>query len=278
MQKKTTMNELTLFGPVFNGDYFENSSQENGFTFWFASELMPILGYESMSSFNKVINKAMTACNTLQIPIIENFVQVYKDNKELDFKLSRFACYLVAMNADNKKQTVAQAQAYFASLAGAVQNYLDEASNVERIIVRGEISERENSLAGVANRAGVESYPFFQNAGYRGMYNKNISQLRVMRNIPSNRSPLDFMGKDELAANLFRMTQTELKIKHEHITGQKHLENAAENVGKEVRKTMIKISGVAPENLPINDDIKKVKSELKSKLKKIKSIDKPKKK
>lgn len=268
---------LNLFNDNFSSELFENESLENGFTHWMASNLMRSLGYESWNSFQKAINKAMTTCNTLNIPIIENFTQVtviVGGKNALDFKLSRFACYLVVMNADSKKAPVAQAQAYFANLAGAVQNYLHEAEKVERINVRSEVSEREASLSGVAHRAGVEKYGFFQNAGYRGMYNKNISQLKTIRNIPSGRSLLDFMGKDELAANLFRITQTELKIKQDSIKGQGPLEAAAETVGQKVRKTMLDISGLAPEHLSSDEDIRKVKNELKNKAGQIKSIDK----
>lgn len=269
------MSNLSLFTD-FSSDNFENNSRENGFTFWYASDLMKHLGYETWNSFNKAVNKAMTTCNTLGIPIMENFIQVQSSAEGLpghDFKLSRFACYLVVMNADNKKSVVAQAQAYFATLAGAIQNYISEAEKVERINIRCEVTEREESLSGVAFKAGVVNYGFFQNAGYRGMYNKNISQLKIIRNIPTGRSLLDFMGKEELAANLFRITQTELKIKQDNIIGQSQLENTAKSVGMKVRKTMIEISGVAPENFKAVADIKKVKTELKSKSKQIKSID-----
>lgn len=271
------MSNLKLFSDDFSSEMFEKECLENGFTYWFASRLMNFLGYDTWVSFQKAINKAMTTCNTLNIPIIENFeqVSVLIDGKPaLDFKLSRFACYLVVMNADSKKAPVAQAQAYFANLAGAVQNYLHEAENVERINVRSEVSDREASLSGVAFKAGVQNYGFFQNAGYRGMYNKNIGQLKSIRNVPNGRSLLDFMGKDELAANLFRITQTELKIKQDNIKGQSSLEVAAETVGRKVRKTMLDISGIAPEQLTTATDIQKVKKELKNKSKQIKSIDK----
>jgi DNA-damage-inducible protein D len=251
---------------------FEDFGQTNGGVFWLASDLINLLGYESESSFNKAVNKAMTACNTLNIPIVENFEQI-KIGANVDWKLSRFACYLITMNADPKKSNVAKAQAYFATIAGAINNYLIEAKKVERIVVREEISDREKSLAGVAHQAGVVNYPFFQNAGYRGMYNLTIGQLRERRGIEKKRSPLDFMGKDELAANLFRVTQTELKIKQERITGQPKLEATAETVGREVRVAMRRISGIPPENLPIAQDIIEVKKELKETRKKLKKID-----
>lgn len=269
------MSGLELF-KYFSSDNFEKNCRENGFTHWFASDLMHYLGYESWVSFQKSINKAMTTCNTLGIPIMENFAQVSNiiEGKDgLDFKLSRFACYLVVMNSDSKKPNVAQAQAYFATLAGAVQNYLQDAEKVERLNVRSEVSEREASLSGIAFKAGATNYAFFQNAGYRGMYNKHIGQLKTARNIPTGKSLLDFMGKEELAANLFRITQTELKIKQENITGQSRLENTAHSVGAKVRKTMLDISGVAPENMLPEHDINTVKKELKNKSKTIKSID-----
>lgn len=270
------MTQLELFINSFSGDNFENYSHENGFTFWYASDLMKLLGYENMASFQRAINKAMTTCNTLNIPIIDNFFQeqrLFESKPLLDFRLSRFACYLTVMNADSKKPAVAMAQAYFATLAGAVHNYLEEANKVERLVIREEISERETSLSGIVHKAGVENYAFFQNAGYRGMYNKNINQLKLLRNIPTNKSPLDFMGKEELAANLFRITQTELKIKQDNISGQRNLENTAENVGRKVRQTMKDISGVLPEQLPAQEDIKNVKQQLKAKSKQIKELD-----
>lgn len=275
------MSELELFQSEFTGESFEDMSHENGFTYWFATDLMKKLGYENYSTFQKAIGKAMTTCNTLNIPIYDNFFQelrTVEDKTFNDFRLSRFACYLTVMNADNKKHSVAVAQAYFATLAGAVHNYLEEANKVERLVVREEISERESSLSSVAYQAKVENYGYFQNAGYRGMYNKNISQLKSIRNIPSGRSLLDFMGKEELAANLFRITQTELKIKMEGIIGQTRLENAAESVGKKVRQTMKDISGILPEKLPTHTDIKEVKKQLKEKSREIKKIDGSKKK
>lgn len=275
------MNNLTLFDSEFQEDRFESNCKENGFTYWLARDLMHMLGYESWTSFKKAIDKAMVTMTTLDIDLSDNICQITNivDGKnEIDFKLSRLSCYLVAMNADNKKLSVAKAQAYFANLAGAVQNYLTEAESVERINTRSEVSEREKSLSGIAHASGIESYPLFQNAGYRGMYNKNMKSLRTMRGIPEKKSLLDFMGKEELAANLFRITQTELKIKNDNIYGQKPLERTAESVGKEVRETMKRISGIAPEDLPAHEDIKQVKKEIKEKGKALKKIDSNKKK
>jgi len=250
-----------LFPPEFTGEIFETKCKENGFTYWMASNLMDLLGYESAQAFSKAVNKAMVTCNTLGVPIMENIVQVEVtvDGKPAyDFKLSRFACYLTVMNADGKKPAVARAQAYFATLAGAVDDYLKQVDNMERVVIRDEVTDGEKSLSGVVHKAGIENYGFFQNAGYRGMYNKNMKQLKELRRVPEGRSLLDYMGKTELAANLFRITQTEMKIKQDSVYGQTALENVATGVGRTVRSTMQQISGVAPENLPAMEDIKKV--------------------
>ncbi len=262
-----------LFDDNFSDHHFESHSNENGFTFWYASDLMTILEYTTLKSFDTVINKAISTCSTLQIPILNNFVQIERDGI-LDYKLSRFACYLVVMNADSKKTNVAKAQVYFATLAGAVQDYFQENERMDRLMIRDEVSEREKSLGAVAKLSKVTNYAAFQNAGYLGLYNMNIQQLRKRRDIPSKKSPLDFMGKEELAANLFRITQTELKIKNEKIKGQVPLEIAAKSVGKQVRESMQTISGTSPENLPKKEDIGEVKKELKKKNKTIKAIDK----
>jgi len=124
----------------------------------------------------------MTTCNTLGMPIIENSCQIESKTEAVggyDFKLSRFACYLIVMNADSKKTKGGSGTSLFATLAGAVQSYLQEAEKIDRLNVRSEVSEREESLSGVAYKAGVTNYGFFQNAGYRGMYNKNIGALKL---------------------------------------------------------------------------------------------------
>jgi len=158
------------------------------------------------------------------------------------------------MNGDPKKN-VAKAQAYFARLSQECQRFLDDAEQIERVLIRDELSEHEKTLSITAARAGVEEFALFRNAGYRGLYNMNLSDLRKLKSIPTGRSPLDFMGKDELAANLFRTTQTDAKIKREHIKGQKNLEAAAEAVGVMVHQTIAEISGQRPEDLPAQRNI-----------------------
>jgi len=259
---------------------FNDISKENGFTYWIASQYMRMLGYESYNGFKKAINKAMTTCMTLEIDIMENFQQFsgVVDGKEVnDYKLSRFACYLVAMNADNKKLRVAQAQAFFAATAETIRRYVDNSEDVERVLIRDELSSHEKTLCAAAQQAGVENMGFalFQNAGYRGMYNMDLNNLKKYKGMTQLKRPLlDFMGKDELAANLFRLTQTELKLKIDNVQGQRNAEKTAEAVGKKVRKTMLDISGVKPEDMTLAEDVKKIKTSLKQTQKGLNKLDK----
>lgn len=254
---------------------FEALAKENGFTYWLKSSLAASLGYDDIKKLDKAINKAMTVCLTLNIPVFENFVQVESSAEKQDFKLSRFACYLTVMNGDVRNPLVARAQAYFAGLAEAFAEY-SKAESVERVLIRGEISEREGTLSSTAKTHGVENYAFFQNAGYRGMYNMNLSSLKTRKGLGTQAkgSLLDFMGKEELAANLFRITQTEAKIRNDKIRGQPQLESTAEGVGREVRDAMFKISGQKPEELKLEkSSIPDLKKGLKLTHKELKKID-----
>jgi DNA-damage-inducible protein D len=255
---------------------FEQLARENGFRYWLASDLAQALGMPGASALRKAIERAQAASVRLGIPISDNFDAV-RDAEPGECRLSRFACYLVTMNADPKKyQRVAEAQAWFAALADEVHRYANEVDSVERIAVRAEVSEREKSLNGVAHAHGVVNYQFFQSEGYRGLYNMNISTLRRRKGVPDGRTPLDFMGKEELAANLFRITQTEAKVRNESIRGQPKLERAAFAVGQEVRSAMARISGTRPEDLPLAPDIKHVERDVKRVKRDFQRLDKPK--
>lgn len=263
-----TNNPLTVTPFQFEDEptSFDALGKENGFRYWSARHLQQLLGYSTWESFRRVINRVSGALTTLDIAVTENVVQssTSMDGKDVqDFKLSKFACYLAAMNADSKIPQVAQAQAYFAAIAEAVQQYIQSQEDVERIDIRSEVTDRERSLGSVAKAHGVECYPFFHDAGYRGMYNMSLKQLKKHKGMANAKRPLlDFMGKRELAANLFRIQETEARIKHRNLRGQAPLETAARDVGSEGRKLMMQ-QGDRPEDLPLSQDIKKIGSDLK---------------
>lgn len=260
-----------------SGDDFEVFGHDNGHRFWWESDLRRLLGYDQGKGWDKASGRAIAACTALGIPVQENFEHTTRDIDDepvSDCKLSRFACYLIAMNGDPRKPEVARAQAYFASFAEAARQMSLQLDGVERVVVRDEMVDREKSLSSVAAGAGVVQYSLFQNAGYRGLYNMNLSQLKALKGVASDRSLLDFMGKEELAANLFRITQTEAKIRKDKVRGQHNLESTAENVGKHVRNTIREIGGTMPERLPPAQDLKAVKSGLKQTHRELKKLDK----
>jgi DNA-damage-inducible protein D len=263
-----------------DGEFFEDAGRVNGGRYWFAREFMQMLGYESYSPFEQAINRAIGTCTTLKIPVVENFQQVDRSidggSPVADYKLSRFACYLVAMNGDVRKAPVAAAQAYFATLAEAARQYMQASNDMERVLIRDEISDRERSLSSTAKQHGVDQYQFFQNAGYRGMYNMNLSALKERKGLSDKkRSLLDFMDKRESAGNLFRLTETEAKLKADSVRGQKPAEQVAFDVGKKVRKMMIDTDGTRPESIPLAGDINEVRKNLKQTAKEFTKLDTP---
>jgi DNA-damage-inducible protein D len=272
------MSELNIFH--FEGDRpnFEAYGRQNGFRHWLASDLVEMLDYPSLAALNKAVNKAIAACANLGVSINDNFKEIETEGVGKDWCLSRFACYLTVMNGNSRNPKVAAAQAYFVTMAEAFRQYVQTSEGVERVLIRGEVSEREKSLSTTVYSRGVDNYAFFQNAGYRGMYNMNMQDLKQYKGAPDGRSLLDFMGKTELAANLFRITQTEEKIASQNIRGQKPLEKAHESIGKEIRQMMVRNSGKTPESLPLDGDIRDVKSGLKKAGKEFAKIDGPKKK
>ncbi|MBF0164396.1 MAG: damage-inducible protein D [Magnetococcales bacterium] len=258
---------------------FEGFAKINGATWWYASDLARMLGYSGLKPFMKAVEKAMAVCMTLDIPLTDNIQEEFRmldGSREKDFRLTRFACYLSVMNADISKPLVARAQGYFSHLAAAFHEHFRNSDDVQRVQTRGEVTLHEKSLSRMAYMSGVENFAFFQDAGYRGMYNMSLRELREYKGHDGSKKPLlDFMGTTELAANLFRITQTEEKIRREGIHGQFGLENAAAQAGMIVRKTMQEISGQRPEDLPLADDIQRVKSGIKRTHKEFQKMDKP---
>jgi len=244
---------------------FEEFKLKNGQYYWLASDLMQFLGYDDMKSFSRVLQRAQRAMLALGINTFDNFVQSPRevDGETVeDYKLTRFACYLTAMNANPKKEQVARVQTYFILMTRQFELYLQNPEHVDRITIRDEMKIEQTSLASTVKRAGVDNYANFQNAGYLGMYNMMNVELARRRGLKPGEL-LDHMSKVELSANLFRITMTEEYIKTQDIRGQDRLENAHYEVGRKVRKTVREITGKNPEQLPIEKRIPEVQKELK---------------
>ncbi len=259
---------------------FEDLKKENGITYWWASDLMKMLGYPNMKSFQKVLDRATKAFVSLNIPHYENILAEQRTIEGVsfqDFKLTRFACYMCVMNGDPKKVEVAQAQVYFAQQTRKFELYIENNQEIDRLLIREELTEGNKSLNSIIKQAGVEDYAKFTNAGYLGMYNMPSWQLEKKRGIHKGKL-MDFMGRTELAANLFRVTQTEERIKNKGIKGQPNLEQTHFQVGKEVRDIIKRNVGKNPENLPQEKQLPEVKKELKEGYKKMAKEDKSKKK
>lgn len=254
----------------FEGDQpsFEDLGIENGTRTWHESAVMGAMGYDVRETFRKAVRRAMQACLSLGLTTEENFILAGDE-----YKFTRFACYLVAINGDPKKPGVAAAQAYFAALADSFQTQAEHADGVDRVLVREEITSGIKALNHTAMTHGIEDYARFQNAGYRGMYNMSLRDLEQYKQLGSKEKLLDRMGKTELAANLFRVTQTDQKIQKENITGQVRLEHAAHSVGQTVRRTIQELGGTPPERLPLAAPIGEVKKQLKGASKRFRELD-----
>ena len=270
----------TMSGVVHNGEKlsFEDFKNENGITYWWASDLMQMLGYPNMKSFQKVLDRVTKAFVSLNIPHYENILAEQREINNAvfqDFKLTRFACYMCVMNGDPKKVEVAQAQVYFAQQTRKFELYLENNQEIERLLIRDELTEGNKSLASTVQQAGVIDFAKFTNAGYVGMYNMKSWELEKKRGVKKGKL-MDYMGRTELAANLFRITQTEERIKNKGIKGQENLEQTHYQVGQEVRKIVKENVGKAPENLPMGNPLPEVKKELKEGYKKMLQEDKSK--
>ncbi|NUO20285.1 damage-inducible protein D [bacterium] len=258
---------------------FEEAGLENGIKFWYARDLQRFLGYASYDSFYNVVQEAIAICAALKIAIHENFISLDREiagKPAPDFKLSRFACYLTAMKADSSKYEVALAQAHFAALAASIKEHFQDAERIKRAQVRADLKVGEMEMTSAAKMSGVEDFGSFKDAGYRGMYNKSTNALKKMKGLSSSDNLYDFLGLEELAGNLFRVTQTKARLRNERATGQQQAEEVAFGVGRQVRKLMHDNSGQNPENLPIEGHVNEIQKGVKVTLKEYQRIDKKK--
>lgn len=247
---------------------------ENGVEFWEARELLPLLGYEKWQNAEEVIGRAAKACMNSGQTVDNHFTAFSKMAKiglnsareVRDWKLDRYACYLVAQNGDPKKPEIALAQTYFAIQTRKQEIFGQLSETDKRLFIRGEVSEENKKLFSTAKRAGVTKFGSFNDAGYRGLYGMPLDKIEAKKGIKKGEL-LDRAGTTELAANLFRITQTEEKIKKENIKGNDRASQTHFMVGGKVRQTIKDIGGTTPENLPPEKHIKELKSEKKKLLK-----------
>ena len=253
-----------------------------GQEFWYARDLQIALEYTEWRNFCKVIEKAKEACRGSNNAVSDHFVDVNKivnagaTSKDIgDIQLSRYACYLIVQNGDPRKKVIALGQTYFAVKTRQqelIENYENLSEDQKRIAIRQEMKEHNKMLVAAAKDAGVETtldYAIFQNYGYMGLYGGlKASDIKERKGLKKSQDILDYMGYEELAANLFRATQTEAKLRRENIQGKQEANKTHFEVGKKVRDTIKDLGGTMPEDLPTPEkSIQQLESEQKKKLK-----------
>lgn len=248
---------------------FEDFQHQNGMIYRWASEFLMMLGYMDIKEQKKLIEKTMKALINLGIDIHDNIQKADNPEGKADYKMSRYACYIMAMNGNPKIRQVALAQNYFAEQTRKFELLRQDP---ERISIRSEISEGNKALSKTIARHGVSDYAKFNLAGYEGMYGMSNQDLADKRSVDKEKL-FDYMGRTELAANLFRITQTEERIRSQKLQGQYQLESAHRDVGKEVRNFVKINTGDDPENLPKEMPLQEMKKELKDVQKEFKKVD-----
>ena len=258
------MNELekineTIFESIKHVD-------DDGNEYWYARELQKVLEYKRWDKFYNVIESAQVACSISNNNVLDHFSQVGKMvdigsntlRNIVDYKLSRYACYLIAQNGDSRKKVIALAQTYFA-IQTRKQELLELEYNSltedEKRFYQRDLTKKGNYfLNQTAAKAGVKNFDKFHNAGYKGLYNgETANDIAKRKGLRYREDILDNMGSEELAANLFRITQTDAKLKKDNITGEGNANEVHYNVGKKVRNAITDIGGTMPEDLPTPD-------------------------
>lgn len=238
---------------------------EYGEEYWLARELQPVLEYAQWRRFSDAIERAKLACKNSGFAVEDHFADVGKmvdigsgAEREIDdVMLSRYACYLIVMNGDPRKEVIAIGQTYFAVKTRQqelIDNYEQLSEDQKRLAIRNEMIAHNKSLAEAAQIAGVvdpRDYAIFQNKGYQGLYGGlGAKEIHARKGLKKSQKILDHMGSTELAANLFRATQTDEKLRRENIQGKQAAYDTHYQVGKKVRQTIKELGGTMPEDLP----------------------------
>ncbi|CVI67439.1 MULTISPECIES: DNA damage-inducible protein D [Alistipes] len=277
MRTRLTKKAITTFESIKRVD-------DNGIEYWSSRDLWKVLGYTEYRHFLPVIEKAKIACQNSSQPISDHFEDILEmvvigsgAERPLDsIKLSRYACYLTVQNADPNKTIVAQAQTYFATQTRIAEIQQMDAYNrlssedEKRLFLRNELAKHNSQLADAAKGAGViepRDYAIFQNHGYMGLYGGlGAKEIHERKNLKKSQKILDHMGSTELAANLFRATQTEEKLRRDHIVGKTKANRTHYEVGAKVRQTIKELGGTMPENLPVVESIKTIETKKKKQM------------
>ena len=258
------MNELekineTIFESIKHVD-------DDGNEYWYARELQKVLEYTQWRKFNGVIEKAMNTCKASNYVVLDHFAGAGKminlgkggQREVLDYKLSRYACYLIAQNGDSRKKVIALAQTYFAIQTRKQELLEDEYNSLtedEKRFYQRDLTKKGNySLNQTAKKAGVKNFDKFHNEGYKGLYNgETANDIAKRKGLCYREDILDNMGSDELIANLFRISQTNQRLNKDNIQGEKAACLTHNKIGKIVRKAIKEAGGTMPEDLPTPD-------------------------
>ena len=257
-------------------------TDETGIEFWYARELQHVLDYKEWRKFENVINKAKQSCNNSGISAFEHFVEADKtikmpkgaQKKISDYKLTRYACYLIAQNGDSRKEVIALAQTYFAIQTRrqeiSEKEYYELTEDEKRFYQRDLTRKGNYSLNQAAKKAGVKNFDKFHNAGYKGLYNgETADDIAKRKGLRYREDILDNMGSDELIANLFRISQTEQKLRRDKTDSEKEANKSHYIIGKNIREVIAKNGGIMPEGLPTPEkSLKQLEKENKQIIKK----------
>ena len=250
-------------------------TDEEGNEYWYARELMPLLEYSKWERFSNTIENAKIACKNsgynvnYHFPRVGKMIKIAKGAKRevLDYKLSRYACYLIAQNGDSRKKAISLAQTYFAIQTRkqelSEKEYTELSEDEKRFYQRNLTKKGNYALNQAAKKSGVKNFDIFHNAGYKGLYNgETADDIAKRKGLRYREEILDNMGSDELIANLFRISQTEQKLKKDKVVGENKANIVHYNIGKNIREVIAKNGGTMPEELPTpNKSLKELEKE-----------------